>query len=64
MALNGSLQDGVCNLSGLDRDASGYTIVEGSGLPSMRVVGEQSRIDWPVLVHRLKTAAQGSVAER
>jgi hypothetical protein len=64
MALKGSLQDGVCTLSGLDNDASGYTIVEGSGLPSMRVVGEQSRIDWPVLVHRLKTAAQGSVAER
>lgn len=64
MALKGSLQDGVCTLSGLDNDASGYTIVEGSGLPSMRVVGDQSRIDWPVLVHRLKTATQGSVAER
>jgi hypothetical protein len=54
----------VCTLSGLDGDASGYTIVEAGGLPSMHVVGEQTRIDWPVLVHRLKVAAQGSVAER
>jgi hypothetical protein len=64
MGLNSTLQDGVCTLSGLDGDASGYTIVEAGGLPSMHVVGEQTRIDWPVLVHRLKVAAQGSVAER
>ena len=64
MGLNATLQDGVCTLSGLDGDASGYTIVEGSGLPFMHVVGEQTRVDWPVLVHRLKMASQGSVAER
>ncbi|RDS80424.1 hypothetical protein DWU98_13380 [Dyella monticola] len=64
MGINASLQDGVCTLSGLDSDASGYSIVEGSGLPYMHVTGTQSRIDWPVLVHRLKTAAQGTVAER
>jgi hypothetical protein len=64
IGLHGSLQGGVCSLGGLDGDASGYTIVEGSGLPFVHVVGEQNRVDWPTLVHRLKAAAQGSVAER
>ncbi|GLQ45615.1 hypothetical protein GCM10007862_06660 [Dyella lipolytica] len=64
MGINTSLQGGVCTLSGLDGDTSGYTIVESSGLPSLHVVGEQTRIDWPVLIHRLKAASQGTVAER
>ena len=50
--------------SGLDGDASGYSIVEGSGLPYMHVTGTQNRIEWPLLVKRLKTATQGAVAER
>jgi hypothetical protein len=64
MGLDISLQDGVCALRGLDGDASGYTIVEGSGLPYLHVTGTQNRIEWPVLVRRLKTATQSAVAER
>jgi hypothetical protein len=54
----------VCTFSGLDGDASGYTIVEGSGLPYLHVVGEQTRIDWPTFLRRLKAASQGTVADR
>lgn len=64
MGLDVSLQDGICALRGLDGDASGYSIVEGSGLPYMHVTGTQNRIEWPLLVRRLKTATQGTVAER
>jgi hypothetical protein len=64
MGINSTLQNGVCILSGLDGDSSGYTIVEGSGLPYLHVVGEQTRIDWPVLLRRLKTASQGPIADR
>jgi hypothetical protein len=64
MGLNVALQNGVCTLSGLDGDDSGYSIVEGSGLPYMHVTGTQSRIEWPLLVKRLKAATQGAVAER
>lgn len=64
IGLHGSLQGGMCALGGLDGDADGYTIVEGTGLPFVHVVGEQNKVDWPTLVHRLKAAAQGSVAER
>lgn len=64
MGIHGSLQNGVCALGGLDGDMNGYTIVEGSGLPYVHVVGEQTRIEWPVLLRRLKAASQGAVAER
>ncbi|GFZ99768.1 hypothetical protein GCM10011408_20660 [Dyella caseinilytica] len=64
MGINSNLQNGICTLSGLEGDASSYTIVEGSGLPYLHVVGEQSRIEWPVFLRRLKAASQGTVAER
>jgi hypothetical protein len=64
MGINTSLQNGVCTFSGLDGDNPGYTIVEGTGLPYLHVVGEQTRIEWPVFLHRLKAATQGTVAER
>lgn len=64
MGINSTLQDGVCSVGGLDGNAAGYTIVEGTGLPYVHVVGEQTRIEWPVLLHRLKAASQGTVAER
>jgi hypothetical protein len=64
MGIDVTLQNGVCALSGLDGDASGYSIVEGTGLPYVHVTGTQNRIEWPLLVHRLKAATQGAVAER
>ncbi|HTV84100.1 MAG TPA: hypothetical protein VME63_01760 [Dyella sp.] len=64
MGFHASLQDGMCALGGLDGDANGYTIVEGTGLPFVHVVGEQNKIDWPTFVRRLKAASQAGVAER
>lgn len=64
MGIDVTLQNGVCALRGLDGDASGYSIVEGTGLPYVHVTGTQNRIEWPLLVHRLKAATQGAVAER
>jgi len=39
--------------------AEGYTIVEGSGLPRLTIVGHQSQVDWPTLVRRLQAAIHG-----
>jgi hypothetical protein len=64
MGIQADLQNGVCLFSGLDGDAPGYTIVEGTGLPYLHVVGEQTKVEWPVFLHRLKVASQGAVAER
>ncbi|WP_062533915.1 hypothetical protein [Mizugakiibacter sediminis] len=54
------LRDNVCRMGGVDSGNDGYTIVEGRGLPYIKVVGHQQQVDWPVLVARVKAAASGS----
>ena len=68
IGLSCRLDNNVCSMGGLpgsDSSGAGYTIVEGSGLPRITVVGHQRRVDWPVLVSRLKaaTAGQGPVVQ-
>ncbi|HEY9134022.1 MAG TPA: hypothetical protein VIM98_19910, partial [Dyella sp.] len=58
-----TLEGSVCHMGGLDRDGDGYTIVEGSGLPRLQVVGHQAQVDWPTLVRRLKAATEGNAPE-
>lgn len=53
------LADHVCLMDGIGSAGQGYTIVEGAGLPRITVVGFQRRVDWPVLVDRLKAATEG-----
>lgn len=53
------LADDVCLMDGIGSAGQGYTIVEGAGLPRITVVGFQRRVDWPVLVDRLKAATEG-----
>jgi hypothetical protein len=50
----------VCTMGGLEpvANGNGYTIVEGSGLPHISVIGHQREVDWPTLVDRLKTATE------
>ena len=63
IGLNCTLQASVCHMGGLDNDADGYTIVEGSGLPRLQVIGHQAQVDWPTLVRRLKAAIEGNGPE-
>ncbi|HJP96936.1 MAG TPA: hypothetical protein VJ862_00100 [Rhodanobacteraceae bacterium] len=57
------LADGVCAMGGItpdpDADGNGYTIVEGSGLPHITVIGHQRKVDWATLVNRLEEATKG-----
>jgi len=53
------LQGDICHMSGLGATKDGFTIVEGSGLPRLTVVGHQKDVDWPTLVRRLEAATQG-----
>ena len=48
------LQQGVCQLKGVGESGQGYYIVKGGGLPRIDVIGYNSRIDWDVLLIRLK----------
>jgi hypothetical protein len=64
IGLNCVLRAGVCTMGGLEpagTDAqAGYTIVEGSGLPHISVIGHERQVDWATLVDRLKAATQGN----
>ncbi|MGY0503750.1 hypothetical protein [Luteimonas sp. e5] len=61
------LRNEVCLMGGLEpahtarSDSSGFTIVEGSGLPRLTVVGHNREVDWPTLVQRLQALGKGEV---
>ncbi|MHB1057195.1 MAG: hypothetical protein ACYC0F_04830 [Rhodanobacter sp.] len=63
IGLNCSLQGTVCQMGGLETTGDGYTIVEGSGLPRLQVIGHQTQVDWPTLVRRLQDAIHGAAPE-
>jgi len=48
------LHDGVCQLMGVEARGSGYAIITGGGLPRIDVIGYNPRVDWNVLMERLK----------
>jgi hypothetical protein len=48
------LHDGVCQLMGVEATPQGYAIVTGGGLPRIDVIGYNPRLDWNVLMERLK----------
>lgn len=56
------LENQVCAMSGLRSAGNAFTIVEGSGLPRLDVVGFNRAVDWPTLVERLIAAGKGDVA--
>ncbi|MBS0433089.1 MAG: hypothetical protein JSS21_11900 [Proteobacteria bacterium] len=64
IGLSCTLRSNVCTMGGLQPDGgdaqAGYTIVEGSGLPRISVVGHERRVDWDTLVDRLKAATEGN----
>ncbi|HVJ62049.1 MAG TPA: hypothetical protein VM555_04980 [Tahibacter sp.] len=60
LGLGCRLENNVCRMRGLDSSRQGYTLVDGRGLPRIRIVGHQSEVDWPVLVERLKAATGGT----
>lgn len=64
IGLSCTLVNGVCTMGGItpdpDSDDNGYTIVEGSGLPHITVIGHQREVDWATLVSRLESATKGN----
>ena len=66
------LANEVCAMSGLSSvakprseaprsEAPGFTIVQGSGLPRLNVVGYNRQVDWPTLVERLAAVSKGDI---
>jgi hypothetical protein len=60
IGLGCTLQGEVCTMSGLEPDDGGYLIVDGRGLPHLKVVGHQRKVSWPTLVERLQAATHGA----
>ena len=54
-----SLRGDVCEFSGLAPVGGGQLIIEGSGLPRVEVIGYNRRIDWNLLVSRLRAVIAG-----
>ena len=48
------LHNGVCQLMGVKSTDQGYAIITGGGLPRIDVIGYNPRLDWNVLMERLK----------
>lgn len=61
IGLSCRLVNTVCTMGGLRSVGEGFTIVEGSGIPRLDVVGFNRRVDWPTLVERLAAVGKGEV---
>jgi hypothetical protein len=60
LALGCRLQDGVCQMSGLEPNPKGgYYIVKGKLIPRIDVVGFAERVNWDAFVEQLKSIAEG-----
>lgn len=54
-----TLRDGVCLLEGAETDGDGVVLMRGAGIPSVRIIGYNPRIDWPALVARIREVIAG-----
>lgn len=61
LGISCKLRDEVCTMDGLGSAGQGFIIVQGSGLPRLRVIGFNRRVDWPTLVERLAAIGKGDV---
>ncbi len=48
------LHQGVCQLMGVEAAENGYYLIKGGGLPRIDVMGYNTRMNWNVLIRRLK----------
>lgn len=58
IGINLKLEDGVCNITGIEPAANGYYIVKGSFIPRIDIVGYESQVSWLDLVDQVKQAMQ------
>ncbi len=56
IGINLKLEDGVCNITGIEPAANGYYIVKGSFIPRIDIVGYKSQVSWHDLVDQVKQA--------
>ena len=58
LGLSCRLESGVCEMGGIAPAERGYYIVRGAGVPRIDVMGFNRRIDWTILLDRLRAVTQ------
>jgi hypothetical protein len=61
LGLSCKLENGVCEMDGIERAPQGYVIVKGGGIPAISVIGYNRTVDWREFVERLKRITQDNV---
>ena len=61
LGLSCRLENGVCEMDGIERAPQGYVIVKGGGVPAISVIGYNHQVNWRELVERLERITQGNV---
>jgi hypothetical protein len=59
IGISAKLRDGVCLLDGIGAKGDGFVIMEGSGVPSIDIIGYNRRIDWEAMVARIRGMIAG-----
>ncbi|MEJ1469662.1 MAG: hypothetical protein RPU13_06820 [Candidatus Sedimenticola sp. (ex Thyasira tokunagai)] len=54
-----TLENGVCEMSGVEPADQGYYLVKGGGIPRIDIMGFNHRTDWNILVSKLQQIAAG-----
>lgn len=62
IGLSCRLRGNLCEMNGLASTAGGYTIVKGSGIPSMTVMGYNHSVSWNELLERIQSAIAGNAS--
>lgn len=60
LGLSCVLDNGICEMGGIEPAAQGYVIVKGGGVPAINVIGYNRRVDWEELVSRLQRITSGN----
>jgi hypothetical protein len=50
------LRNSICQMSGVKDKNENYTLIQGSGIPSINIIGFRKFIDWEVFIDRLLNA--------
>jgi hypothetical protein len=50
------LRNDVCQMDGVGRSGAGFYLLKGKGLPRIDIIGNNRRVDWPLLVQQVRDA--------
>jgi hypothetical protein len=56
LGLSCRLRNDVCQMGGAGKAGNGFYIVKGKGLPRIDIIGNNKRVDWPLLMQQVGEA--------